>query len=147
MEVPESSAFLGELVIAKEDDHYELWSDRNVLFYSREKDNLAPLVSQDDFLLMEGIKMPLDRLKAFKGNKGNKLEFGKTIDVGSEVYIHLQEKRVRGVVHYKDIVGDLPGILFGVEIMVRFLITLSEDIIMHGHLFLMYNIVALLFGS
>ncbi len=72
---------------------------------------------------MEGIRKPSDRLEAFNGNK---LELGESLDVGSQVYINLPGpdlsvaavERVRCVVHYKGRVGDLPGILFGVEIMV-----------------------------
>ncbi len=114
----------GELMIAQQDDpsfNYQLWSDPNVLFYSME-DNLAPL-TQNEFLLLEGIRKPSDRLEAFNSNK---LELDYALVVGSHVYINIpgpnlsvaEVERPRGVVHYKGRVGDLPGILFGVEIMV-----------------------------
>ncbi len=114
----------GELMIAKQDDpsfNYQLWGDPNALFYSME-DNVAPL-TQNEFLLLEGIQKPSDRLEAFNGNK---LELGEALCVCSQVYINLPgpnlsvaaAERARGVVHHKGRVGDLPGILFGVEIMV-----------------------------
>ncbi len=56
----------GELIVAKQDDpnfNYQLWSDPNVLFYSME-DNVAPL-SENEFLLLEGIRNPFDRFEAF----------------------------------------------------------------------------------
>ena len=56
----------GELIVAKQDDpnfNYQLWSDPNVLFYSME-DNVAPL-SENEFLLLGGIRNPLDRFEAF----------------------------------------------------------------------------------
>ncbi len=112
----------GELIVAKQDDpsyNYQLWSDPNVLFYS-EEDNVAPL-SQNEFLLLEGIKKPLDRLV-----NGDKLELGEALGVGSQVYVNIPGpdlsvaavERARGVVHYKGRVGDMPGIRFGVEILV-----------------------------
>ncbi len=114
----------GELMIAKQDDpsfNYRLWSDPNVLFYSVE-DNVAPL-TQNEFLLLEGIRKPSDRSEAFNSNK---LELGEALHVDSQVYINLPGPNLsvavvgsaRGVVHYKGRVGDLPGILFGVEFLV-----------------------------
>ena len=114
----------GELMVAKQDDpsfNFQLWSDPSVLFYSGE-DNVVPL-TQNEFLLMEGIRKPSDRLEAFIGNKQ---ELGEALGVGSQVYVNIPGpnlsvavvERARGVVHYKGRVGDLPGILFGVEIMV-----------------------------
>ncbi len=121
---PNINILCGELMIAKQDDpsyNYQLWSDPNVLFHSME-DNVAPL-TQNEFLLLEGIRKPSDRLEAFNGNK---LELGEALDVGSKVYINIPGPNLsvaavegaRGVVHYKGRVGDIPGIIFGVENLV-----------------------------
>ncbi len=123
-ETPNFNILRGELMIDKQNDlsfNYQLWSDPNVLFYSME-DNVAPL-TQNEFLLLEGIRKPSDRLEAFNGNK---LELGEALCVGSQVYVNLPgpdlsvaaAERARCVVHYKGRVGDIPGILFGVEILV-----------------------------
>ncbi len=114
----------GELMVAKQNDlsfNYQLWSDPNVLFYSTE-DNVAPL-SENEFLLLEGIRKPNDRLEVFNGDK---LELGESLGVGAQVYVNIpgpslsmaKVECTRGVVHYKGRVGDIPGILFGVEILV-----------------------------
>ncbi len=114
----------GELMIAKQDDpsyNYQLWNDPNVLFHSSE-DNVAPL-SQNEFQLIEGIRKPINRLEAFMSNK---LELGDALGVGSQVYVNLPGPNLsaakvecaRCVIHYKGRVGDIPGIIFGVEIMV-----------------------------
>ena len=62
-------------------------------------------------------------MEAFNGNK---LELGEALGVSAQVYMNIPGpilsvaavERTRGVVHYKGRVGDLPGILFGVEILV-----------------------------
>ena len=77
----------GELIVAKQDDpnfNYQLWSDPNALFYAME-DNVAPL-SQNEFLLLDGIRKPINRLEAFISNK---LELGEALCVSSQVYINL----------------------------------------------------------
>ena len=110
----------GELLMEHDNyNNYKLNRDSNVLLFCNSKD-IAPL-NHMEFPLLEGIKKPTDRLTAFK----TKLEFGSTLEAGSAVCVtvgdnHPVEKYVRAVVHYKGKVGSLPGVNFGVEIMVSF---------------------------
>ena len=68
-------------------------------------------------------RKPIDRLEAFNGNK---LELGEALGVGSQVDVNIPGPTLsvaavecaRCVIHYKGRVGDIPGIIFGVEIMV-----------------------------
>ena len=73
------------------------------------------LLNQQEFLLMEGIEKPADRMEVFN----EKLDWGITLKKGSRVYVILNStQRTRGVVHCKGLIGNVPGILFGVEILV-----------------------------
>ena len=111
----------GELLVGH-DNHdyfnYKLSRDTNVLLFCDNND-IAPL-NNEEFLLLEAIKKPSDRLTAFE----TKLELGSSLEVGSAVCITVEEnlgveKYVRAVVHYKGRVGSLPGVNFGVEILVN----------------------------
>ena len=98
--------------------NYMLSRDNNVLLFCDDND-IAPL-NHMEFLLLDAIKKPSDRLTAF----GIKLELGSSLEIGSVVCVtvgdNLSEKFVRAVVHYKGRVGSLPGVNFGVEILVSF---------------------------
>ena len=113
----------GELLLefnATDDKYnYMLSRDSRVLMFCDTNYDTAPL-NREEFLLLEAIKKPSERLTAFR----TKLEWGVNLKTGSPVLItepgdNLSvEKRARATVHYKGTVGKLPGIHFGVEIMV-----------------------------
>jgi hypothetical protein len=113
----------GELLLGmKHGNHqfnYMLFNDSSICLLCDEYD-VAPLNSEE-FLLLEAIKKPVDRLDTF--NK--KLEWGVQLKPGHAVYISIPganlsvKNNARATVHYKGQVGKLPGINFGVEIMVR----------------------------
>ena len=112
----------GELLLGHaNDDHYNyvLSRDSKVLMFCDNND-IAPL-NHEEFLLLETIKKPSDRLVAFR-----RLEWGVNLKTGSAVLITVPgdnlsvEKRARAIVHYKGAIGNSPGIHFGVEIMVSF---------------------------
>ena len=96
--------------------NYVLSRDSSVLMFC-DVDNSAPL-NREEFLLLEAIKKTSERLTAFR----TKLEWGVNLKIGSAVLITVPgfsvEKRARATVVYKGTVGNLPGINFGVEIMV-----------------------------
>ena len=112
----------GELLLENATDdkyNYMLSRDSRVLMFCDTNYDTAPL-NREEFLLLEAIKKPSERLTAFK----TKLEWGVNLKTGSPVLItepgdNLSvENRARATVHYKGTVGKLPGIHFGVEIMV-----------------------------
>ena len=113
----------GELLLGHANDdcfNYMLSRDSNVLLFCDRVD-VAPL-NRMEFLLLEAIKKPSDRLTVFRTAK---LEFGSSLEVGSAVCVTVGdnfsvEKYIRAVVHYKGRVGTLPGVNFGVEILVNF---------------------------
>ena len=97
--------------------NYMLSRDNNVLLFCN-SDDIAPL-NHMEFLLLEAIKMPTDRLIAFR----TQLKLGSSLEIGSAVCVSVGDNRsvenfVRAVVHYKGSVDTLPGINFGVEILV-----------------------------
>ena len=113
----------GELLDAiKSEDgfNFALHLDPTVHLYCGEEE-VAPL-SMDEFLLMEGIQMIGDRLKAFTEGR---LQFGLNLMKGSMVYVDVsgpnpaQRDYVVAAINFRGKVGDLPGITFGVEILVR----------------------------
>ena len=111
----------GELVSEKPDNppfNYVLSRDPNVYLFCNENE-VAPL-SSEDFLLLEAISEPYDRIDAFN----NKLEWGTKLEPGTGVYVTVKgpplsvRERVLAVLHYKGEIGNIPGIQFGVEILV-----------------------------
>ena len=118
----QTNVLAGELVAdywqADQRFNYRVYNDPNVLLYCQD-DDVSPLV-EEDFLLLEGISRPADRIEAFR----HQLEFGMALKEGSRVTVTLPganlsaPKRARAVVHYKGKVGNQPGHLFGVEILV-----------------------------
>ena len=115
-----TNVLCGELLLGHANDdyyNYVLSRDSNILMFCDIND-IAPL-NHEEFLLLEAIKRPCDRLTAFR-----RLEWGVSLKIGSAVFVTVPgdnlslDKRARAVVHYRGTVGNLPGINFGVEIMV-----------------------------
>ena len=113
----------GQLLIkCQQDDqqalNYQLLCDPNVFLYC-DKYTVAPL-GPEEFQLLEAIKSHTDRLEAFR----HKLDFGISLQQGHSVYVTIPgenlsvEPLARATVHYKGKIGNLPGVNFGVEIMV-----------------------------
>ena len=113
----------GELVSEIKPDNnppfnYVLSRDPNVYLFCTENE-VAPLSSKD-FLLLEAVSQPCDRIDAFN----IKLEWGANLEPGAGVYVTMKgpyltvKERVRAVLHYKGEIGNIPGIHFGVEILV-----------------------------
>ena len=117
--VPYSEVIIlrGELITVKQNSSsetkYQLHRDPNVYVKCINED-IAPLNKQD-FLLMEGIEKPADRMEAFINEK---LDWGITLKEGSTVYVILNTQYARAVVHYKGVIGNVPGIRFGMEFLV-----------------------------
>ena len=113
----------GELLLGHANhDYFNYMSSRdsNILLFCDGND-IAPL-NHMEFLLLEAIKKPSDRLIPFN----EKLEFGSSLEVGSAVCVAVGDnlsvvKIVRAVVHFKGKVETLPGVNFGVEILVSFI--------------------------
>ena len=118
----QTNVLAGELVTdywqADQRFNYRVYNDPNILLYC-EDDNVSPL-GEEDFLLLEAVSRPADRIEAFR----HQLEFGMALKEGSSATVSLPvanlsaPTRVRAVVHYKGKVGNQPGTLFGVEILV-----------------------------
>ena len=114
----------GELVVEESsyaDFNLKLCRDPTILLKCCEED-VAPLCSLDEFRLLEGILKPGERFEAFNAGQ---LELGLKLEPGCKVYVkvskphHGVKRYVRAVVHYKGKVGNHPGTMFGVEILVR----------------------------
>ena len=97
--------------------------DPAVLLYCHEQD-IAPL-SDKEFLLLEAIQIPAARYEVFIS--GEKLDWGCNLKPGDTVYVSIPGLtvfptwRAAAVIRY---VGGLPpmsGLMFGIEIMVRWL--------------------------
>ena len=112
----------GELVSEIKPDNppfnYVLIRDPNVSLFCTE--NEVASLSSKDFLLLEAVSEPCDRIDAFN----NKLEWGAKLKPGALVYVTAKgpnlavKESVRAVLHYKGEIGNIPGIQFGVEILV-----------------------------
>ena len=116
------NVFAGELVTdylqVDQRYNYQVYNDPNVLLFCQ--DNEVSPLGEEEFLLLKGIGRPADRIEAFR----HQLEFGMALKEGSTVTVTLPganlsaPKRARAVVRYKGKVGNQPGTLFGVEILV-----------------------------
>jgi hypothetical protein len=121
----------GELLLGMKLESYQfnymLHNNSSICLFCDET-NMAPLNSEE-FLLLEAIKQPGDRLDAF--NK--KLEWGVKVKPGHVVYISIPgaglsvRDSARAAVHYKGQIAKQPGIYFGIEIMVRIVILKYPD--------------------
>ena len=112
----------GELLMGVDgSNHYNymLSHEENTCLFCDEND-IAPL-NNEEFLLLEAIKKPFDRLEAFRSNKlewAAKLKAGVSVDVrtGGDNISH--PEYARGVVHFKGMLKEQNGVYFGVEILV-----------------------------
>ena len=92
--------------------------DPAVTLYT-ELPNVAPLDSRD-FLMLEAVESRLARYEAFL----EKIDWASNLQPSSSVYVSIPGKaavstvRVPALVHYIGEVMGLPGILYGVEIVV-----------------------------
>ena len=120
----------GELLLRHTNDdyyNYVLSRDSSVLMFCDDND-IAPL-NREEFLLLEAIKRPYNRITAFR-----RLEWGVGLKIGSAVSVTVPgdnlsvDKRARATVHYKGTIGNLSGIFFGVEI------TVSLKLLAHNYL-------------
>lgn len=112
----------GELLteIEERNDHfnYQLHRDPKVHLFCT-VDEVAPL-SHQEFLMLEAIKKPEDRANALE----EKLDWGLQMHVGSTVNVTLTGSNVavqtqsRSLIHYKGPIGNLPGVYFGIELLV-----------------------------
>ena len=104
--------------------NYCLQRDHNTTFYSIE-DDVSPLAYRD-YKLLEAIESAGDRYATFSGV--NKLDWGAKLKEGDEVYVRLSSPHSNpdsaewslAKVEYKGAVKSLPGTIFGVAIMVSF---------------------------
>ena len=117
------SIIRGELldVIRSEDGYnFVLHRDPTVHLYCGEEE-VAPLC-MEEFSLMKGIQTRGERLKAFTEGR---LQFGLNLMKGNMVYVDVsgpnlaQKDYVLSAIHFRGKVGNLSGITFGVEILVR----------------------------
>ena len=99
--------------------NYQVYNDPTILLYC-EADNVSPL-GKEEFLLLEAISRPADRMEAFR----HQMDFGMVLKEGSRVTVTLpawanisHPTGARAFVHYKGKVGNQPGTMFGVEILV-----------------------------
>ena len=96
--------------------NYKLHRDPAILLLCEEADVAA--LGTDEFLLLEAIVNPGERLETFKRN----LSWGISLREGSVVHVNVPGVNGggRAVVRYKGKVGNQPGIFFGVELLVSF---------------------------
>ena len=84
------------------------------------ENDVSPLTN-DERNLLRAIEFPSDRFRVF----ADWLDWGTSLTVGSKVYVHLLSPSASmstwslAVVRYKGAVKNLPGTIFGVEILVR----------------------------
>ena len=114
----------GELLEMKQGNpyfNYSLSRDANICLYCSEKD-IYPL-TRDEFLMLEAVKIPIERLDAFS----KKLTWGVQLKQDDIVYVTVAEgnsfpsERAMAIVKYKGEMEGLRGIHFGVEFLVRLL--------------------------
>ena len=110
----------GELLVV-EGDQYQLYSDPSVSLFLEA--NSTGILSPEEFSLLEAV---LDRGERFRLYK-DKLKWGVSLWVGSNVYVSVPEEakrslvkqpEARAIVRYRGRVRSNPGTLFGVEILV-----------------------------
>ena len=104
-------------------NHY-VKKDPAVLLYCHEQD-IAPL-GDKEFLLLEAIQTPAARYEVFVS--GEKLDWGYDLKPGDTVYVSIPgltvrpNQRAAAVIRFIGGVHPEPGIKFGIEIKVRWLI-------------------------
>ena len=99
----------------KKPHNYRLVKDPAVTLYTVDT-QVVPLDARD-FLMLEAVESRIVRFEAFL----EKIEWGSNLQSSSSVYVSILGKagvRVPALIHYIGEVMGLPGILFGVEIVV-----------------------------
>ena len=102
--------------------NYVLQRDPSV-FLRCADENVAPLLTQKEFMLMEGIEKPVDRFGAFIEGM---IEFGMSLEPGSRVFVNIGTKDrrlIRAIVHYIGEVLGGQGCHFGVELKVSIILS------------------------
>ena len=100
--------------------NYVLQKDQSVFLRCADED-VAPLFTQKEFMLMEGIEKPVDRFSAFTDGM---IEFGSSLTPGNGVFVtiysegHANARLIRATVHYIGEVLGQQGFQFGVELKV-----------------------------
>jgi hypothetical protein len=111
-----TSVIRGELLMIKVGSphyNYELRRDPAVCLHC--DDGSVAFLSKEEFLLLEGISVPRERLDAFN----NKLLRGVELNTGYVVHVALPEAPpALAVVRYKGEIEGLSGTHFGVEFLV-----------------------------
>ena len=101
--------------------NYHWKKDPAVLLYCNEYD-VAPL-SDKEFILLEAIQTPAARYEMFIS--GEKLDWGCNLKPGDTVYVSIpslavfSSQRAAAVIRYVGGLPPEPGLMFGIEIMVR----------------------------
>lgn len=107
---------IGPGVLENAPNSYMLNTDSKVHLFC-DKNDVAPL-NGDEFSLLEAIRNPSGRLDAFE----KKLEWGVQLRVGVGVCVSTREgsglESAHAVVRYKGEIGNIPGIQFGIELIV-----------------------------
>ena len=103
--------------------NYRVKKDPAVLLYCNAQD-IAPL-GDKEFLLLEAIQTPAARYELFVS--GEKLDWGYNLKPGDTVYASIPSLKVfpswraAAVIRYVGGLSPVSGLMFGIEIMVRWL--------------------------
>ena len=100
--------------------NYVLQGDPSVFLRCADED-VAPLSTQKEFMLLEGIIRPTDRFYAFTDGT---IDLGNSLEAGSRVFVtihnegNVKTKLIRATVHYIGEVQGYQGFQLGVELKV-----------------------------
>ena len=105
-----------------EEKKYNYVLDKDPLVFLRCADEeVAPLCTQKDFMLLKGIEKPMDRFTVFTEGM---TDFGSSLEPDSEVFVttynegHVKKRLIQATVHYIGEVQGCQGFQFGVELKV-----------------------------
>ena len=92
------------------------------IFLACADEEVTPLFTEKEFMLLKGIEKPQVRFNTFVDGK---IDFGSILEPGSKVFVAIYaEMLIRATVHYIGEVEGYQGFLFGVELKVS--INLSD---------------------
>ena len=100
--------------------NYVLQKDPSVFLRCADEE-VAPLLTQKEFMLLQGIEKRMDRFEAFTEGM---LDLGSSLKPGSGVFVtiynegHVNTRLIRATVHYIGEVEGYHGFQFGVELKV-----------------------------
>ena len=97
--------------------NYVLQKDPSVFLTCADED-VAPLFTNKEFMLMEGIEKQVDRFSAYCNGM---IDLGMSLEHGSRVFVNENygtEQLIRATVHYIGEVQGYQGFQFGVELTV-----------------------------